>query len=190
MRSFKVRPLKMSRRPIRTLDCDSIPCVVFLPSVGLLLGIRPTVQPPPAGEACAAPARGSSPAPRHSHSFASDKVTSKERLNGACAFIVIAHIHSLMGRALDRHNSPVAPGPAPAASAPQRHAPSQAPAEPRRASRKAPEHRPILVPCLLTSSPCRKRSKPVPLKEAITQLLGQLRPCNPELHTANRWGAH
>ena len=181
----------MFTRPAGTLHSDSIPRVAFLPSVRqtprLLVGIRPTGQPLPPRAACAAPAGGSSRAPSHSHNFVSDRVTSTDGLNKACAFIVIAHLHSLMGRALDRRSSPAAPAPAPAASAPQRHAPSQAPAEPRQARRKAPEHRPIS--CLQSSSPNGKRSKPVLLKEDITQLPGQLRPCNPEPHTANRWGA-
>ena len=144
-----VHPLEMSRRPARTLHSDSTPCVAFLPSVRLLMGIRPTGQPLPPRAACAAPAGGSSRAPRHSRNFVSDRVKSSttDGLSRACAFILIAHLHSLMGRALDRRSSPAAPGPAPAASAPQRHAPSQAPAEPRRASRKAQENRPILVPC-------------------------------------------
>ena len=135
-----------------------IPCpmrstsvLVFLPSVRLVVGIRPTGQPLPPRAACAAPAGGSSRAPRHSHDFVSDRVTSTDGLSRACAFILVAHLHSLMGRALDRRSSPAAPGPAPAASAPQRHAPSRAPAEPQYAGRKTPEHR--LRPCLQTSPP-------------------------------------
>ena len=151
-----------------------------------LWGIRPTGQPLPPRAACAAPAGGSSRAPRHSRNFVSDRVKSTEtqqsmRFHPDCTKSLSA------GSCAGSSQFPAAPRRAPAASAPQRHAPSQAPAEPRRANRKAPEHRPI--PGLQSSSPNGKRSKPVLLKEDITQLPGQLRPCNPEPHTATRWGA-